>query len=256
MRKKSFFNNSQAVITLLDTPANIQAAIIAAHQAEMEGAGGIAFELSKIPLEERTVENFRKIVQSVPLPFMFIDYRNDAFHGEDDEARQKYLLMAADAGGEVIDVMGDLYGPAKHQLTKDPDAIAKQIKLIDQIHEKGAKVIMSSHTNEEMSAEEVLEHLQEQSSRGADILKLVVPIDNEKAFLEAMRTLLLLNSSIEKPFVFLGIGKFGRFIRYAGPKFGVAIEFALNSYLPDKTFFTPPTIRTMKTVQDNMHWTI
>jgi 3-dehydroquinate dehydratase len=187
---------------------------------------------------------------------MFIDYRNDIFLGSDDEARQKYLLMAADAGAEVIDVMGDLYSPDPLELTFDPAAVKKQMELIGLIHERGAKVIMSSHmTNLERSAEEVLTHLLEQSRRGADILKIVVKVDDEKALQEALRTMLLLHEKVEKPFVYLATGRFSRFIRQIGCQLGVAIEFAVHDYLPESTY-SQLTIRAMKKVQNNFHWHI
>ena len=164
--------------------------------------------------------------------------------------------LGAEAGAEVIDVMGDLYDPSPLELTHHPAAIAKQKALIGRIHELGAKVIMSSHMpSTERSAEEVLEHLREQASRGADILKIVVGMDTEAAMLEGVRTLLLLHRELEKPFVFLGGGRYGRFIRYIGPKLGAAIEFAVHDYLPESGY-NQPTIRSFRSVLDHFHWDI
>ena len=227
-----------------------------AHAAADDGADGIALELLRMPPDLRSLENFRRIIGSVALPFMFIDYRNDMFLGNDDDARQQYLLMAADAGAEVIDVMGDLYAPSPLELTYDQAAVTRQMQLLDSIHQRGAKVIMSSHmTNTERRAEEVLEHLQEQSRRGADILKIVVGMESENAMLEGIRTLLLLRRNLDKPFVFLGGGKYGRFIRYIGPKLGCAIEFAVHGYRADRPY-NQPTIRSFRQVLDNFLWDI
>ena len=254
--KRSFFGRPTAAVTLLYAPRSVGEAVAVARSAEMDGADAVALELNNLPLAERTEENFRKIIGSVPLPFMFIDYRNDRFLGDDDAARQEHLLLAARCGAEVIDVMGDLYAPAPFELTHDPAAVAEQRALIDRIHALGAKVIMSSHmTKVERSAEEVLTHLQEQSSRGADILKIVVGIDSEAALLEGMRTLLLLHEKLDKPFVFLGGGRYGRFIRYVGPKFGAAIEFAVHDYEPGWSY-GQPTIRSFRGVLENLHWDI
>ena len=254
--KHSFFNRQDAAVTLLCSPLSISEAVGLARAGEMDGADGIAIELQKIPLEQRTEDNFRVLINSVQLPFMFIDYRSDLFLKADDEARQEYLLLAAKCGAEVIDVMGDLYNPSQFELTRDPEAIKKQKALISRIHELGAKVIMSSHmTSTERSAEDVLEHLQEQSSRGADILKIVVGINSEKALLEGMRTLLQLHKELDKPFVFLGSGPYGRFIRYVGPRLGTAIEFAVHDY-PAGQSYNQPTIRSFKGVLDNFHWDI
>ena len=254
--KHSFFNRQDAAVTMLCSPESIGEAVGLARAAEMDGADGIAIELKKMPLEERTEQNFRSLINSVQLPFMFIDYRNDQFLKADDEARQKYLLLAAKCGAEVIDVMGDLYDPAPFELTMDPKTVKKQKALIARIHKLGAKVIMSSHmTGTERSAEEVLAHLREQASRGADILKIVVGTDTEQAMLEGVRTLLLLHRELDKPFVFLGGGMYGRFIRYVGPQLGAAIEFAVHDYSPDK-LYSQPTIRSFKNVLENFHWDI
>lgn len=252
--KHSFFNRQSAAVTLLCSPTSIGEAVNLARIGEMDGADGIAVELQKIPTDQRTEPNFRTLINSVQLPFMFIDYRSDLFLKGDDEARQQCLLLGAQCGAEVIDVMGDLYDPSPYELTRNAEAIEKQKALIGRIHELGAKVIMSSHmTSTERSAEEVLAHLEEQSSRGADILKIVVGVNSEKALLEGMRTLLLLHKELHKPFVFLGSGPYGRFIRYIGPKLGAAIEFAVHDYLPGQSY-NQPTIRSFRGVLDNFHW--
>ena len=85
--KHSFFNRQDTAITLLFGPGSIAEAIAGARSAEMDGADGIAVELKRIPLEERTEENFRKLIGSVQLPFMFTDYRKDLFLGADDDER-------------------------------------------------------------------------------------------------------------------------------------------------------------------------
>ena len=254
--KHSFFNRQDTAITMLCAPESISEAVGLARAAEMDGADGFAIELLKMPLEQRTEENFRMLINSAQMPFMFIDYRNDIFLKSDDEARQKYLLLAAKCGAEVIDVMGDLYDPSPMELTHSPAAIKKQKALISRIHKTGAKVLMSSHMMDtERSAEEVLEHLREQSSRGADILKIVVGMNTEKAMLEGVRTLLLLHKKLDKPFVYLGCGQYGRFIRYLGLRLGAAIEFGVHDYPPNQGY-NQPTIRSFKGVLDNFHWDI
>ena len=256
MLKRSFVNRQETAVTLLYKPRSIGEAVAEARTAESNGADGIAVELSALPAEERSVEHFRGLIDSVCLPFMFIDYRKDCICGADDEARQKYLLMAADAGADVIDVMGDLYSPAPNELTFDPEAVARQKKLIDDIHSRGAHVLISSHALAGfVPPEEVLAMMKEQSARGADILKVVTKVETEEEFLEAVRTLMLLHREIEKPFIYLAGGKFGRMIRYMGPKFGVAVEFGPNDYKPDG-IYNQPTVSSFRKVLDNLNWEI
>ena len=253
--KRSFFNRQSAAITILCSPGSVEEAMSLSRAGEMDGADGVALEIRKLPIEARTEEAFRSIIGSVQLPFMFIDYRNDCFLGNDDEARQKHLLLAAKCGAEVIDVMGDLFHPSPFELTHDSAAIRKQKSLIRRIHQLGAKVVMSSHMSEERSAEEVLEHLREQASRGADILKIVVGMNHEEAMVEGVRTLLLLHKELDKPFIFLGNGPFGRFIRYIGPTLGACMEFAVHDYTPTR-LYNQPTIRSFRGVLENFHWDI
>lgn len=254
MFKRSFVGRQQTAVSLLYCPNSAASAIAEARNAESNGADGIAIEISHLPLEERNIETFRGIINCVHLPFMFINYRRDKFLGADDEARQQVLLCAADAGADVIDVMGDLYSPAPRELTFDPQAVEQQKKLIDEIHAKGAYALMSSHAVREfVSPEDVLEMMKAQSSRGADILKVVTKVDTEEEFLESVRTLMLLRKEIEKPFIYLAGGKFGRMIRYMGPKFGVAVEFGVNSY-DDEGIYNQPTIRSFRKVLDNLNW--
>ena len=256
MLKRSFVNRQETAVALLYRPASAAKAIAGARAAECDGADGIALEISHLPLEERSVETFKGIINSVQLPFMFINYRKDIFAGADDDARQPFLLRAAEAGADVIDVMGDLYAPAPRELTFDPGAVKKQKKLISEIHGKGAYALISSHaTSEFIPPEEVLAMMEEQSSRGADILKVVTKVETEEEFLKAVETLLLLNRKIEKPFIYLAGGKFGRMVRYMGPKFGVAVEFAVHEY-DESGVYAQPTIRSFRKVLDNLHWNI
>ena len=145
MRKLSFFNRQTPAVTALLSEKSVNDFMVQMRAAEFDGADAIAAELKFLPPEERTRENFSAMMNCTQLPYMFISYRNDTFLGADDEARQKYLLLAAECGAEVIDVMGDLFDPSELELTRDASAVKKQMKLIDEIHSIGSKVIMSSH---------------------------------------------------------------------------------------------------------------
>ncbi len=253
--RASFFNRKSTVITaLLTQEDSVEKMLCRIQQAVRLGAEGIAMELGSLPPEVRTPDNYRRFMDAAPkLPFMFILYRNDRWLGKDDDARQKYLLDAAAAGAEVIDVMGDLFDPAPFELAMNPDAIEKQKALIREIHQRGAKVIMSSHLSEHArTAQEVLAHLREQESRGADILKIVTGVNTEEELLEAFRTTMLLHRELDKPFVHLCNGKFSRPHRFFGAKLGVAIAFTVFTETPQ----SQPTIQQLKNVLENIHWNI
>ena len=115
-------------MTALFCGSSIQELIAKTRTSAAEGADGIAIELFQLPPEFRTVDHFRQIMRETDLPFMFICYRNCQWFGNDDEARQEFLLRAAEAGAEVIDVMGDLYDPVPGELTLNPESVKKQKK--------------------------------------------------------------------------------------------------------------------------------
>ncbi|MBR2435850.1 MAG: type I 3-dehydroquinate dehydratase [Lentisphaeria bacterium] len=254
MLKKSFFNRQKPAVTLLCVPNSISEALATARTAEFQGADAVAIQMENIPLEERTKDNFAMLMNEVHLPFMFILYRSCKVHGNNDEARQQHLLDAVDAGAEVVDVMGDLFGPAEYELATDPVAIEKQKELIRKIHDKGGKVIMSSHMlSKARTAEEVLAHLQAQAERGADILKIVTACNTEAEFLEAVRTTMLLNREIKQPFVHLCGGKWSRLHRYMSPILGSSISFAVPGYqAPNLGYFSQPTITAFRAVLGNI----
>lgn len=254
MLKKSFFNRQETAVAALFKGETVEDLTAQARTAEFNGADAIAAELCILPPELRTKENFRIMMDAVKLPFMFILYRSDRWFGKDDDARQKFLLDAAEAGAEVVDVMGDLYDPSEFELTRKPEAVKKQMALIDEIHARGAKVVMSSHMAVPRSAEQVLEHLERQSERGADLLKIVTGVNSEAEFIEAVRTTLLLRRKLEKPFIHLCNGSWSRLHRFIGPKLGVAVTFAVNGYSRD-FMLNNPTIPALQSVLRTIPWT-
>ena len=256
MGKKSFFNRQNTAITALFSGASVADLVARTRTAAAQGADGIAIELHDLPPEQRTVDNFRAIIAEAPLPFMFICYRRCPWFGNDDEGRQEGLLRAAEAGAEVIDVMGDLFAQEPGELTLKPEAIARQRALIERIHERGTKVVMSSHrpTLPPLSAGEIMDFLKLQAERGADICKLVSAGDTEEAFLEAIRADLALGKSFPKPFIHLLSGKFSKPQRFLGTKLGLAATFGVTDYsLPE---YNQPLITSLKIVRDTIPWDV
>jgi 3-dehydroquinate dehydratase len=141
------------------------------------------------------------------------------------------------------------------EITHDKEAVDKQKRLIDLIHGKGAEVVISSHMNEALSPEQVLEHLQAFELRGADVVKIVTAINTEEEFSEAVRATMLLRRELKTPFIHLCNGTFGRLHRFLGPALGVSIVFAVHRY-ESRNPMTQPTIQAMKTVFENLHWHI
>ena len=250
--KKSFLNQTDPVITALlnaETPGEF---IVKAAKSESEGAGGIAIELKFLKPEFRNCNSLKSIIDAVHLPFMFCFYRNDKWENRDDDARQELLLDAVEAGASMIDVMGDLYDPSPFELTRNPVAVEKQMRLIDVIHAKGADVVISSHIDSFRTTEQVIEHMKTMEIRGADVVKLVQNANTEQELEETFRTTFALRRELKKPFIHLCNGKFARPHRFFAPAFGIAILFAVQG----EATATQPTITAIKSVLDNLNWNI
>lgn len=251
----SFLRRPYPVLTGIMAGQTPQELIAESRNAEFEGAQGLAISLEDLKPEFRQREALQSIVEAVNLPCMFFFYRNDKWGNAGDEARQELLLLAADAGAAMIDVMGDCYDPSPREISRDPRAIDKQKHLIDQLHARGTEVVMSSHMPGALRAEEVLEHLRQLEARGPDMVKIVTGVNTEEELAEAFRTTLLLKRELQTPFIHLCNGKFSRPHRFLGPALGVAIFFAVSRYEP-RYGMGQPTIRAMKAVLDNLHWNI
>ena len=81
MKERSFLACPCGAVSLLCRPASVDEAVALARTALDAGADGVTVELNRFPVAARTRANFREIVSSVPLPFMFTDYREDEFLG-------------------------------------------------------------------------------------------------------------------------------------------------------------------------------
>ena len=151
--------------------------------------------------------------------------------------------------------MGDLFDPSDYELTRNAEAVKKQMALIEKIHSIGSKVIMSSHMKCYRNSDEILEHMQRQSERGADILKLVHHVNTPDELAGAMRTTMLLHEKLDKPFVHLCSGTYSRPHRFMTATLGSSIVFGINEYRPF-ALMGQPTIRAYRKVLDNFHWQI
>lgn len=224
--------------------------------SEHDGAKGFMVDITYLRDEDRSLEVLTRIFQITNRPIMPLVYRSANMTSDrcTDCDREVEMFKALDAGASSIDVMGDLYDEgAVHELTRKPEAIAKQQDLIARLHERGAEVLISSHTPDFMSAEEVLDHLNAQVERGADIAKIITNCNTEKEFLESVRTLILLKQEMKVPFIYLNNGKMGRMQRFIAPQLGCMLNFAIEKFNP-QSLGVQPTVAAARDVLHEMSW--
>lgn len=251
--RPSFLRLQSPYLAAIIEAGTPEATIAGILKCEHEGAEAFAVSLAAWERDRLTLEELSRVFHCTGRPMMPLCYRSGSLAADrmDDDARAELLLLAVDAGAAACDIMGDLYAPAPRERTRDARAIEKQKRLIDRIHAKGAEVVMSSHApNEFLMGEEILEHLSDFVSRGADIPKIVVRADSEDELIESFRTTVLLSRQLGRPFVHLCSGKYGRLQRYVAPSLGAALTFGMENTVQGPQ----PLVSSARRVLNELNW--
>ena len=254
--RPSFVNLPKPIITGIIFCPTPEETIAAVRNAELDGAAAFDVNLRHLAPEYRNEESLRRIFSVSRKPFMCTYYRakgNEA-DNEDDDARQLVLEQAIRAGVSIVDVMGDLFDPSPFELTMKPEAIEKQMKLIEHYHSMGAEVVISSHMKEHRTPDEILEHLREQERRGADMVKIVSGVNSEEELVDAIRTSMLLKRELKIPYIHLSNGSYASLHRYIGPILGGCLSFCQPCYDKYHQNNMQPLVKSLKTVLDNITW--
>ena len=209
MKKASFLNCEKPLLTCMvqaKTPERIKELVDASIP---EGAEAFGMQFCKLQEEYRTPEVYRDLFAfAASYPVYVTNYRNHGSNiGKSDEILAAELLELAACGATLCDVMGDYFDPCVGELTMDENAVAKQMQLIEDLHARGAEVLMSSHVLKFIPAERVLEIAMEHQRRGADICKIVVKEETMEQQIENLRILALLKERLDIPVLFLAGGK-------------------------------------------------
>ena len=139
------------------------------------------------------------------------------------------LIELAECGATLVDVMGDYFDACEGELTMNEEAVRKQMQLIDELHKRGAVVVMSSHVLKFTPAEQVLKIALEHERRGADICKIVTGASNTAEQIENLRIINLLKDNLKIPFLLLSSGEC-RIVRRIGGVFGCCMYLCVHEY--------------------------
>lgn len=249
--KQSFFEHDKPLLTVMvqaDNPDRIKELI---DQSVPEGAEAFGMQFEQMKPEYRIKEVYRDLfLYTKDKPIYVTNYRRASNEGKTDDILAEELLELADCGAELCDVMGDYFDRQPDELAVDKTAVEKQKKLIQKIHDKGAKVLMSSHILKFTPAERVLEVALEHQSRGADICKIVTGADNMEQQIENLKIINMLKENLKIPFLFLCGGEC-RILRRIGGELGCCMYLCVHEY--DK-LATPaqPLLKDVKNIHDTM----
>ena len=248
---KTFLKHEKPLLTVMLQCPTVDPAIGKIRNAACNGAEAFGFQAEWLYRENQTPENFKKIIGEMGgRPCYATCYRDRYNTGVTDEELEEELLTLADCGATLVDVMGDMYDPQPDQMAVDEKAIARQMKLIDALHQKGKEVLMSCHILKFTPAERVMEIAREQKRRGADIVKIVVGADTMEQQIENLRIHDLLKRELGAEFLFLSVGK-STIHRRLGGMLGNSL--ILCTYEHDACS-TPqqPLLRIAKAIRDDM----
>lgn len=251
MMKQSFFENDRALLTVMvqaDNPGRIKELI---DKSVPDGAEAFGMQFEQMKSEYRTKEVYCDLFSyAKDKPVYVTNYRHASNEGKTDEILAAELIKLAECGADLCDVMGDFFDRQPDEVTVDKAAIERQKELIRKIHDKGAKVLMSSHVLKYIPAERVLEIALQHQSRGADICKIVTGANTMEQQLENLKIINMLKESLKIPFLFLCGGEC-RILRRIGGELGCCMYLCVYEY---DALATPqqPLLKNIKAIRDNM----
>ena len=125
---------------IVETPTQF---VTNVHNAIYDGADAFGFQMERLKPEFRTEETLTKMFSHLgDRPLYITNYRGAYNHEMTEEARLDELKLALRCGASLIDITGDTFDPVPGELTKNPAAIEKQKKFIEEVHEMGGQVLM------------------------------------------------------------------------------------------------------------------
>ena len=256
----SFAKNNYTMIVDVVRERNVTDAICKMKNAALHGARGFDLHLSTLEEPYRNTESIKKIITSVNLPTMALNYssRYDGSGIEETEEERVALLKAAiDAGVSCIDMQAYTYNREciqkfdtdkatpdmifahknPREVCLDEEALVKQKELIDYAHSKGCEVLISCHTHEFLNAEEMVCLAKLLKTRGADVLKFVGDhCDTYEQLAENFRGMLALKRELGMNIHYHNNGAKGKLTRIMNPMLGAYLVFCSDGYNPSSNF--------------------
>ncbi len=173
------------------------------------GAEAFGLEIDQLEGELRTRENLTKIFSAMgDCPCYVTDYtRGNKVEGLSDEELYAELKLAVECGAKLVDLRGDMFLPTEGEITDDETAVARQKEAIEELHNMGVEVLMSTHTLKYITPAQVMELAEKQHSRGTDIIKIVIDSNDKDQLKDAFNNTFDLYKKFGNNFLFLVNGR-------------------------------------------------
>jgi len=206
--KKTFLNQEKALLTVMLQCKTPEVAIGRIYNALHCGAEAFGLQTEDLQEEYRNEKIYKQIFGAMQgKPIYVTNYRSRSNVGKTDTELAEGLIELSECGATLCDVMGDLFDKQPDEMAVSEEAVLKQIHLIEELHQRGSEVLMSSHVLKFTPAERVLEIALEQKRRGADIVKIVTAADDMEQQIENLKITNFLKKELGSPFLYLSIGE-------------------------------------------------
>ena len=248
--KKTFLKYDKPLLTTMVQADNPQRIKELMDKSLSVGAEAFGIQFERMNPEYRKEEVYKDLFSYTDKPIYVTNYRSCNNEGKSDEILSEELLELAGYGATLCDVIGDLFDKQPDELAVSDEAVKKQMKLIEELHKKGAEVLISSHVMKYTPAERVLEIALEHQRRGADISKIVTGAETMEEQLENLKTVNLLKENLKIPFLFLSGGEC-HILRRIGGAIGCCMYLCVYEH---DELATPqqPLLKNLKSIRDNM----
>lgn len=218
-----------------------------------DGADMIDLHLSC--LENCDLETLKAIIESSNVPVLALNYnaKTDwSFCGFTEDERAEMFRLAVSAGAAGIDMQGYTFdanskdgfcGEGKYSFTKgnpkeivtDEKIIKRQCDFIEEIHSKGAEVLLSCHPGIAMNSTQVVELALFLEKRNPDIIKIVTIANNEDDLIESFKAMSLLKREVKTKVSYHAGGKAGKLSRIINPILGGQVVFCVDRFSETST---------------------
>lgn len=252
MKKESFFNRDKAVLTVMvqaKTPDRIKELM---DKSAPLGAEAFGLQIEQLESRFKSADTYKELfAYAKEKPLYVTNYRHTTNDGKTDGQLAEELLEIADCGADLCDMIGDYFDKQPSEITYDDEAVKKQKALIEKLHNKGAKVLMSTHILKFTPADEVLKIALAHQSRGADISKIVVGAETKEQEIENLKIINMLKEKLDIPFLFLSGGEC-RIMRRISGEMGCCMYLCVCEY-DELATQTQPLLKNIKAIRDNFN---
>ena len=149
------------------------------------------------------------------------------------------LLMAVELGATLVDIPADMFDPSDMELSMSKKAIEKQISLINELHKRGAEVLISSHVFRYIPKETAMMIAEQHKARGADISKIVTEANSNSELCDNFEIVSILERDLGIKHLFLCNGTHCKKHRILAPLLGSCMFLATENA---RSGLTQPTV--------------